>query len=331
MKKHFKLPRILGLLMVFVLIVSCLSDDNGEVQRPQETIGDFVSTIDDLTLLESALEKADLVNDLQEPGFFTLLAPNNAAFAAFLENNNFTSLDDIPIDVLRQVLLNHVLLGEFRSSNLGGRSGYVRTFAAGPITDSEISMFVNGTDGIGFNDMANVVFGGIDITTSNGTIHIVDNVITLPTLATFVTADPNFADLESALTTETPATDYLALISETGPLTLFAPLDTAFDMLLSGNLEWNSLDDIDDDLLDAVLSHHVIGGANIVSDQITDGGESPATLEGDILSFTVTGNNTIQITDGIGNNNITVTSLDLQASNGVLHVINAVMIPDTEN
>lgn len=331
MKKYLRSQSILLLSFFALMAVSCLSDDNGGIQRPQENIADVVRTIDDLSLLESALERADLASDLEALGSFTLLAPTNAAFTTFLESNDFPNIDAIPVDVLRQVLLNHILAGEFRSTNLIGQSGYVETFADGPITDTRINMFVNGTDGIGFNNMAKVAQGGRDIAASNGSIHIVDGVIELPTLATFVLADTNFRDLETALTAATPSVDYIMLLSETGLLTLFAPLDNAFDTLLSDNPDWNSLDDIDEDLLNAVLAHHVIGGANIVSTDIEDNEESPATMEGDILTFTVTGNNTILITDGSGNTDTAVTAADIQASNGVLHVINRVMIPNTEN
>lgn len=331
MKKHLKSKSILFLFLVALMAASCLSDDNGGIQRPQENIADVVKTIDDLSLLESALERADLVSSLEELGSFTLLAPNNAALTTFLEDNDFTDIDAIPIDVLRQVLLNHVLVGEFRSTNLIGISGYVRTFAEAPVAENRMSMYVDGTDGIGFNNVAKVAPGGRDIAASNGSIHIVDGVIGLPTLATFVLADSNFRELETALTSATPSVDYITVLSDTGLLTLFAPLDTAFDALLSSNPDWNSLDDIDEDLLNSVLAHHVIGGANIVSTDIEDNEESPATLEGDTLTFTVTGNNVILITDGSGNTDTTITAADIQGSNGVLHVINRVMIPNTEN
>lgn len=331
MKKHLKSKSILFLFLVALMATSCLSDDNGDIQRPQENIADVVKTIDDLSLLESALERADLVSSLEELGSFTLLAPNNAALTTFLEDNDFADIDAIPVDVLRQVLLNHLLVGEFRSTNLIGVSGYVRTFAETPVAENRMSMYVDGTDGIGFNNVAKVASGGRDIAASNGSIHIVDGVIGLPTLATFILADSNFRELETALTSATPSVDYITVLSDTGLRTLFAPLDTAFDALLSSNPDWNSLDDIDEDLLNSVLAHHVIGGANIVSTDIENNEESPATLEGDNLTFTVTGNNVILITDGSGNTDTTITAADIQGSNGVLHAINRVMIPNTEN
>ncbi|WP_299531591.1 fasciclin domain-containing protein [Ulvibacterium sp.] len=331
MKKYLRLQNVLLLSLLTLLTVSCLDDDSNDLQRPQENIADLVRTIDDLSLLESALERADLVSGLEELGSFTLLAPNNAALSDFLESNDFANIDAVPVDILRQLLLNHVLRGEFRSGNLVGLSGYVETLAPGPITDTRLNMYADGTDGIGFNNMAKVAQGGRDITASNGSIHIVDAVIELPTLATFVLSDSNFRDLETALTAATPSVDYITLLGETALLTVFAPLDTAFDALLSGNLDWNSLDDIDEDLLNAVLSHHVIGGANIVSADIENNEESPATLEGDTLTFIVTANNTVLITDGSGNGDTAITAVDIQATNGVLHVINRVMIPNTEN
>ena len=163
---------------------------------------------------------------------------------------------------------------------------------------------------------------------SNGVIHTVDTVIDFPTVMTFITNDINFQQLTTALTTATPGTDFAALLSGTGPFTVFAPAEIAFDALLATNDNWNTVSDIDEDLLTAVLQHHVSNG-NLRSEAITDE-STVTTLEGYDITFSLS-LGLITITDGSGNSEIVLAVADLQAANGVVHLITEVMIPDTTN
>ncbi len=98
--------------------------------------------------------------------------------------------------------------------------------------------------------------------------------------------------------------------------------------MLESNPDWNTVEDIDEDLLTAVLQHHVVNG-NLRSEDITD--ESTATtLEGDDITFSLSFGD-VTITDGSGNMDIVLAVANFQASNGVLHLITKVMIPDTTN
>ncbi len=158
-----------------------------------------------------------------------------------------------------------------------------------------------------------------------------DAVIDIPTVVTFATADPNFSTLVSALTDLTPATDFAGILSRTEggnmdgldpDFTVFAPTNDAFDALASIP---------DEDVLTQVLLHHVVSG-NVRSGDLTDG-IMPATLEGDMITINLpgTGDNIADVTDGSGNTGIGIIAVDVQAGNGVIHVLNQVMIPDTMN
>ncbi|MDP5062152.1 MAG: fasciclin domain-containing protein, partial [Maribacter sp.] len=106
------------------------------------------------------------------------------------------------------------------------------------------------------------------------------------------------------------------------PFTVFAPTNEAFANLAaipSG------------EVLTAVLNHHVIAGANIVSGDLSDGLVSPGTLEGDTLTFAIDSDGNVTITDGSGNSGIGIIAVDVQANNGVIHAVDTVMIPDTTN
>ena len=319
----------LSLLIAF-LAISCIDDDDIP-DRPDASISDLAGSTGDLSILVAALERADLLDDLDGIGRFTVLAPTNAAFALYLDVNDYADINAVPVDVLRQLLLNHVIAGEFRGTQMVNQVGYLQTSASGPVDDTSLSLLVNGNNGFVFNNMAQVTQGGLDIIASNGTIHIVDAVVDLPTLPTLVLGNPIFSDLATGLTTATPSADYVSVLSESGLYTLFGPSDNAFDRLFSSNPNWSTVEDIDEETLIAVLNHHVIGGANILLSDIENGQESPATLEGDILVFTPGGANSIRVEDGSGNNNALITAGNIQASNGVLHLIDRVLIPDTEN
>ena len=115
-----------------------------------------------------------------------------------------------------------------------------------------------------------------------------------------------------------------------GTYTVFAPLNSAFETLLNTNPAWNGVADIDDALLNSVLLHHVVSG-NVRSGDLVDG-ISPATLEGDTITINLPGTdgNIADVTDGAGNSDIGIVAVDVQAGNGVIHVLNKVMLPVVE-
>jgi uncharacterized surface protein with fasciclin (FAS1) repeats len=269
--------------------------------------------------LVTALSAADgnLVSVLSGQGNFTVLAPDNNAFTSFL---NGTPLANVPTDALANILLNHVISNEITSSDLTGLgAGYTKTLATGP-GGNILSLYFNTTNGVSFNGVSSVV--AADVVTTNGIIHAVDNVIDIPTVVTFALADPNFSTLITALTTLTPATDFASILSDDQALfTVFAPVNSAFDAL--GTIPG-------EDVLTQVLLHHVIGDLNVTSGDLTPNGQTTApSLEGDNLTISLpgSGNNIADMTDGSGNTDIGIIAVDVQAGNGVIHVINKVAIP----
>ncbi|WP_435625167.1 fasciclin domain-containing protein [Flagellimonas sp.] len=261
----------------------------------------------------------DLLSDSTQD--FTVFAPVNDAFTAYTNPGAFD---------INDVLSNHVVVGAAAFSS-GLSNSYVNT-AAEFDTDENYSLYINTDDGVTLNGISDVTTA--DVVASNGVIHVVDTVIDLPNLVDFVAADPNFDSLEAALTTDGQPDFILTLLGD-GPFTVFAPDNAAFQALLDSNDMWDSLDDIDTALLTSVLQHHVISGANIRSGDLTPNGNTitPATLEGDTFTITLpgTGENIADVTDGAGNTGIGITTVDLQAANGVVHVLNMVLIPDTTN
>ncbi len=327
MKKYLNFKPIFLALVTSLTLWSCNNDDDGIIES-NDSIADIAIGSPNLSNLVAALERADLVTTLQGSGSFTVLAPTNAAFDTFLATAGFASIDDVPVDVLRQILLNHVVGSRIESATLIALGkNYTETLADGPTAGTNLALYFDASGaGVEFNGVSDVI--DADIPASNGVIHTVNAVIDLPTVVTFVTADDNFEQLTTALTTATPGTNFADILSGTGPFTVFAPADTAFDALLDSNPAWNTVNDIEEGLLTSVLLHHVLNG-NVRSTDITDDSTAP-TLEGDNLTFS-TADGGVAITDGAGNDGADVVVADIQAKNGVIHLVDQVLLPDTNN
>ena len=329
MKNYFK---ILPILFLSLFIISCGDDnDNDGVCCAGSSIVDLASQTESLSTLVSALQVTGLDATLSSPGAFTVLAPTNDAFDAFLTSINVASLDDIPVDVLTNVLLNHVIIGEVQSSSL--TNGYSSTQAVSGASGTNMSIYINTDNGVTFNGVSSVT--AADVVASNGIVHIVDGVIGLPTVVTFALADPNFGILVQALTRPDLTQSFVGLLSipagsAPSPFTVFAPINSAFESLLT-ELGVNSLNDIDEPTLSAVLSYHVIVGTNQVSTTLSDGMVFTTSLDqavpgGGNITFNVGDNGEGILTDNNGRTS-NIIAVDVQADNGIIHAIDTVVLP----
>lgn len=313
-----RLPKLLIALFVTTVMTSC-SDDNENVVKTN-TIVD-VAINNNFTSLVAAVQRADLATTLATGGSFTVLAPTNAAFDSFLQANNFTTLNDVPVAVLREVLLNHVIDGSLQSTDLS--TGYANTKATSAASGTPMSIYINTNGGVTFNGVSTVQTA--NIMADNGVVHVVNEVIGLPTIVTFATADANFSNLVSALTRESNYTYVATLSTPNGtapaPFTVFAPTNAAFVDLL-GELQLNGLGDIPTATLTSTLNTHVVAGANVLESSLSD--NMPVTTLGGGLTVNIVSNGAT-LTDSKGRiSNIIVT--DVQANNGVIHAINKVVL-----
>ena len=227
---------------------------------------------------------------------------------------------------MKQILLNHVVSGSVRSSQL--QTGYIKTLATygGTTSGNTLSMYVNTASGVRLNGVSSVTTA--NVIASNGVVHIVDAVIGLPTVVTFATADPNFSTLVAALTREGDnITDFVSVLSGNGPFTVFAPTNAAFGDLLT-ELSAPSLAAIPESTLDPVLKYHVHSGYVLSSALTPNGNTSVPTLQGQSFTITLpgTGGNIVNVTDGAGRAS-GIVAVDVQAANGVIHVLNKVILP----
>ena len=177
---------------------------------------------------------------------------------------------------------------------------------------SDITVTIN-ADGVFINDAMVTV---ADIEASNGVVHVIDAVLLPPAPPSVVDIIVNSEDhntLEAAVIAAGLADD----LSGEGPFTVFAPTDAAFAALPAGTVEALLMDPTGQ--LAQILLYHVIGGAAVFSTDLTDG-QMATTLEGSDITVTINA-------DGVFINDAMVTVADIEASNGVVHVIDAVLLP----
>ncbi len=270
---------------------------------PLPTIADIVIASPDHETLETAVVAAGLVDILNSPGPFTVFAPTDDAFAALPPGALDALLAD-PNGALANVLLYHAAAGAVMSSDLS--DGQMITTAQGEDVMVTINM-----DGVFINDAQVTV---ADIMASNGVVHVIDAVLfpPLPTIADIVIASPDHETLEAAVV----AAGLVDILNSPGPFTVFAPTDDAFAALPDGTLDALLADP--NGALTQVLLYHAVPGVALSSD--LNDGQMITTAQGEDLMVTIN-------TDGVFINNAKVIVADIIASNGVVHVIDAVLVP----
>jgi len=274
-----------------------------------QTVVDVIVNSPDHTILETAVIAAELADDLSGDGPFTVFAPTDDAFAALPAGTVDALLID-PTGDLATILLYHVLGAEVLSTSL--TNGQVATTLQGE--DITVTIDANGV----FINEAQVTIA--DIQTSNGVVHVIDAVILPPsftqTVVDVIVDSPVHETLETAVIAAELADD----LSGDGPFTVFAPTDDAFAALPTGVLDDLLVDPTG--ALANILLYHVIG-AEVFSTDLSNG-QVATTLLGEDVTVTIDAN-------GVFINQAQVTIADIEAANGVVHVIDAVLLPPSVN
>jgi len=310
-------------LILLITFLSCSKEETEVVEPAQSTLYDLVANSMNYSYLEAALRMTNLDEVLGGDDVYTLYAPNNNAFIGFLMRSGFNSLEEVPRETLKQILLNHVMIGQMEYRDF--KSGYFQTAATSAVNGNAMSIYINQVNmRVTLNGESRIVQG--NVRASNGFIHVVDRIIPLPSLVTFVLADPLLYNLAVALTRNDLTVDFTAVLStqngtSPAPFTVFAPNNLAFLDLLT-ELGVDRLSAIDEPTLNSTLNHHVVGEINTLSSDLSDN-LLINTLEGEITA-NVTGG--ASLTDG--NNRVSnIIVVDVQANNGVLHIIDKVILP----
>lgn len=309
MKNLLKLPFLIVLGVALMVNSSC-DDDNATPAPGSQSIVEIAVGDPQFSTLVAALTKADLVTTLSGAGPFTVFAPTNAAFNALLSDLGVTSLDDLSAEALKPILLNHVVVGNVKSTDL--TTGYVASANDSGPGNTNVDLYIDISSGVKINKDVTVTTA--DVLAKNGVIHIVDKVILPTDVVDIALNNANFTSLVGALSAADG--DLVSVLKGDGPFTIFAPVNAAFENI-SGVVSGLS----DEELAD-VLKYHVVAGANVLSTDLTNGMEV-TTLNG---KFTVNISGTsVTLTDESGAT-VNVVATDVQGTNGVVHVIDKVLL-----
>ncbi len=323
-------------------IIDALSGGGEEEEEEEEgkTLVEIVVETEALSLLEVAVIKAGLVDTLNSEGPFTVFAPTDDAFVALLDilGDDYTSLEDFDTDeelaLLTNILLYHVVPAKVLEADLA--VGEVPTAFTGN------SIAVIEKDGgfvIGDASEVDAIITGTDIMASNGVAHTINKVL-LPQVALDFVAQLQLKNIvEIAIETndlsllvkalQTANAGLVEILSGSGPFTVFAPTNAAFEELLDllGD-DFHSLEDFDTpeeiDILVKVLTYHVVAGTAAFSTDLSNG-QQIETFQGENVGINIK-NGTVHIEDAT-DTNATVVLPDVEASNGVVHIINKVLLP----
>lgn len=299
-------------LMAFSL-ASCNDDDDDQPVNPATGNIPAVASADpQFSTLVAALTKAELVSTLQGAGPFTVFAPNNNAFT----KAGISSLTTLTKDALTPILTSHVINGSVKAADV--KSGTVETVN----TNNDIYLSKN-ADGVFINGNIKVI--ATDVPASNGVIHVIDNVIVPPTrsLVEIAQADTNFTELVSLVLAADPAVA-TALSSAASGLTVFAPTNAAFRELYKTAPKATLLAPANRALLTSVLLYHVIPNRVFSTDlpNVTAPVQTANTTG--TLTFDLSGGaKVVGKTSGASN----ITAANILATNGVIHVIDKVLMP----
>ena len=350
------LLRLLALLLSVSLIAAACGDDDpveeaDDAAEPSDdemtddgmteedegpgTIVDVAVGAGSFETLVAAVTEAGLVETLSGDGPFTVFAPTDDAFAAALDALGLTAEELLGNPALADILTYHVVAGAVDAETAISLDGQ----SAATVQGEEIDIAV--VDGNVMINNATVVMP--DVEASNGIIHVIDAVILPPTIAEALlggdTTDADMVDEEAApelgtivgvaeeagifttLLAAGEATGLSVPLDADGDFTIFAPTDDAFAAALDAlGLTAEELL-ADTDTVTSILTYHGLLGSVSAEEAIALDGQSVATINGAEI--------TISVVDGavVINDSATVIQADVLASNGVIHVIDAVLLP----
>jgi len=325
--KHLFANTLLPALLSLGLLAGCHKPEGVD-----PSIAGIAVANSDFQVLEDAAVRGGVVDILSNKnpapasgGNYTVFAPNNSAFAR-LGLNNATDLTVLYQPFLRSTLFYHVTGGNVAGTAL--TPGSRTASALGPerriIVRADGSRYVNGSKIL-----------ATDVKASNGTVHVIDKVL----LATGVNIVQSAIALREAKVFVKPELTFLVeavvyanlagTLSGPGPFTVFAPTDQAFkDLGVALNVPMNQPSDIrrlPESLVRAVLLNHAVGGEKFTSEMPENG--ALATAGGGSLSTGAFTNGVLTVK---GTSNMTPANMvipDVQCTNGVVHVIDRVLLP----
>ena len=302
--------KVSSLLLLAVLAVSALfpsvafAQSSSAADQPQ-TIVQIAAGNPQFSTLVAAVKAAGLVDTLNGDGPFTVFAPTDAAFNKLGK----ATIDKLLADpaALKNILLYHVVPGEKMAADVLSMSS-AETVEGSPVVFKQVGsqVYVN-----------NARIATTDIQAKNGVIHVINSVITPPSMDIVDTAaaNPQFTTLVAAV----KAAGLVDTLKGKGPYTVFAPTNAAFNKL--GKATINSLL-ADPAALKSILLYHVVPGAVYSGDAVKLASAKTANGADVVIS---------QRNGQLYINNARVVTSDILTTNGVIHVIDTVITPPSKD
>jgi uncharacterized surface protein with fasciclin (FAS1) repeats len=292
---------LIACLLVSSLPFSVTADANDDIPTNAAGTGNH-------DLLVAALSQADLVATLQGTGPFTVFAPTDQAFSdAGIDLSTYDT--DEENATLVDILTYHVVSGKVMSTDL------TDGMEATALNQDKLTFSVSSSE-VKVND---AVVTLADVESSNGVIHVIDKVLMPP-------ADPVYVDIpataqstgvHTALVAALSQANLVATLQGEGPFTVFAPTDQAFT---DAGIDLSTFDTPEENAtLADILLYHVYAGA-VPASAVTNG-LAVTMVNGDKATFAVGTDGSVSVGDA------TVTGADVQTSNGIIHVIDKVLMP----
>lgn len=276
------------------------------VAKAEMDIVDTAVSAGSFGTLVAAVKAAGLVDALKGKGPLTVFAPTDDAFAALPEGTVENLLKPENKDQLIAVLTYHVVPGKLGSAAVSHSDG------AESLNGQRVPFATSG----GAVTVGGATVVKADIAASNGVIHVIDKVILPSSLNIVQTASE--AGAFNTLLAAAGAAGIAGVLQDDGPFTVFAPTDEAFAKLPEGTVD-SLLKPENKDQLISILKYHVVSG-RVYSNEAIDAGKAE-TLQGGKVHIKHEGG-------AVKVNEAQVVKADIDASNGVIHVIDTVILPN---
>jgi transforming growth factor-beta-induced protein len=331
MKNDLSKLSLLIFLSLSLGLTSCNENEEDEAPptapSPTKSIAELAQESPQFSILVDALILTDLVDEFEQSGSFTVFAPNNEAFNAFFDENEISDnngdgsrVDDaateLGADVVGQILLYHMLEAKIATSDIASAK-YKSTLSTYSPDSTPLTLRIarinntivlNGGNGIG------AISVNTNMTATNGIIHEINGVLVLPNVVDHAIANPDLSELLDAVTT-TNSWDSLCPLAT---LTVFAPLNSAFED------KSTTINGFTDNQISDMLQYHVLE-TELHQEEIPEG--SLLTLLGQEFTIRIgADDNALILTDAYGEEAVVVLT-NIQATNGVVHIIDNVLFP----
>ncbi len=315
-KIKFNLKSIALMMVAVVVLASCKKDETEDMTPaptpiPQEmNIVETAQSLPQFSILVDAVVKAGLADALSADGPMTVFAPTNDAFNMLFDQLGVNGVEDLTAEQLTPILLYHVVSGKVMAADV--TSGYIPSLNTTAPNNNSVLILADASKGVQLNGGANVTTA--DVMTSNGIIHIIDKVLLPTDVVDIAIHNSNFSILVEAVV----KAGLVDALKGDGPFTVFAPTNAAFESLFA-TLGVSGIADLTADQLTPILLYHVVSG-NVRAADVTSG--MVPTLNPDSKIDIMVSDMGVKLN---GTSNVIAT--DVQGTNGVIHVIDAVILP----